>query len=78
MLFIKIGTGNKYLHKIDSVNCCLHKSDCEDEYWHFIHDEVAYYHDGSGYHTACVNDIVEVDESEVVKVFTHCYKWKEC
>lgn len=77
MLFMKIGTGDKYLHRIDSVEY-LHKSDFEGEYWPFINDDVAYYCDGNGYHSAGIDRIIEVDESEVVRVFgNRCYKWKE-
>ena len=74
MLFQKIGS--KYLHKIDSVEY-LRKSDFEGKYWPYIHDEVAYAHDKNGYFTTDADRIVEVDESEVVPVFTNCYKWKE-
>ena len=76
MLFVKIGTGNKYIHKIDSVDY-LRKSDYKDEYWPFIHDEVAYYHDGSGYHAAGADDVVEADEADVVKCFGRLYKRRE-
>lgn len=76
MLFKKYGTG-KYLHRIDSVEY-LHKSDYKNEYWPFIHDEVAYYYTTeSGYNTASPSDIVEVDESELVHCFGRLYKWKE-
>lgn len=76
MLFIKIGTGNKYLHKVNSVEY-LHKTEFTGDYWPFIHDDVAYYCDGSGYHTVEADRVVEADEAEVVKVFgDSCYKWK--
>lgn len=77
MLFKKTAGGNKYLHKINSVEY-LRKSDFEGEYWPYLHDEVAYCHDRNGYFTACADEIVEADETEVVKVFGNCYKWKEC
>lgn len=77
MLFKKIAIGNIYLHKIDSVEY-LRKSDFKGEYWPFIHDEVAYCHDRNGYFTVSTDEIIEVDESEVVRVFGNSlYKWKE-
>lgn len=76
MLFEKIGTGSKYLRKIDSVEC-LRKSDFDGEYWPYLHDEVAYvYENERGYHTNSVDRIVEVDETEVVNVVGRLYKWK--
>ena len=77
MLFVKIGTGKLYLHKIDSVEY-LHKSDFKGEYWPFLSDDVAYYHDDKGYYGTDIDRIVEADEAEVVRVFgKSLYKWKE-
>jgi hypothetical protein len=77
MLFKKIAGGNKYLRKIDNVEY-LRKSDFEGEYWPYIHDEVAYYLDENGYFTAGADEIVEANETEVVRVFgNNLYKWKE-
>ena len=77
MLFKKIAGGNKYLRKIDSVEY-LRKSDFKDEYWPFLHDEVAYYLDENGYSTAGADEIVEADETEVVRVLgKRLYRWKE-
>ena len=77
VLVVKIGTGNKYLHKVNSVEY-LHKSEFRGDYWPYIHDDVAYYCDGSGYHTVEAGRIVKAEESEVVKVFgDSCYKWKK-
>lgn len=76
MLFEKIGTGNKYLRRIDSVEY-LRKSDFNGEYWPYLRDEVAYvYENERGYHTNSADRIVEVDETEVVNVVGRLYKWK--
>lgn len=77
MLFKKVAGGNKYIRKIDSVEY-LRKSDFKGEYWPYIHDEVAYYRDDNGYFTAGADEIVEADETEVVRVLgKRLYKWKE-
>lgn len=77
MLFKKVAVGIKYLHKIDSVEY-LRKSDFEGEYWPYLHDEVAYCHDRNGYFTAGADEIIEADETEVMRVFGDSfYKWKE-
>lgn len=77
MLFVKVGNGKLYLRKIDSVEY-LHKSDFDGEYWPFLSDDVAYYHDEKGYNTTDISRIVEADETEVVRVLgKSLYKWKE-
>lgn len=77
MLFRKVGSGNKYLCKIDSVQY-LRKSDFKGDYWPYLHDEVAYYYDRGGYFTTDKDSIIEVDEAEVVRVFGNSlYKWRK-
>ena len=81
MLFKKVGCGSKYLYKIDDVQY-LHKLDFKGDYWPYLHDVVAFYHERDGYFTASPDEIVEADENEVVKMFPLAdnsvwYKWKE-